>query len=41
MDISNKMLYDKFSLFCELVGKEFVEEILEFKNGKVEGKDLL
>lgn len=41
LDTSNKMLHDKFSLLCELVGKEFVEEIPELKNEKVEGKDLL
>ena len=28
-------------MLCELVGKEFVEEIPELKNRKVEGKDLL
>ncbi|PFX23356.1 uncharacterized protein LOC111333043 [Stylophora pistillata] len=41
LNTNNKMLQDKFNLLCELVGKEFVEEIPELKNEKVEGKDLL
>ena len=40
LNVNNKILQDKFNLLCELVGKEFVDEIPELKNGKGKDKDL-